>query len=106
VVVVFPFPFRVFVVDYEIDFDSDRKKDSNDDSHIHYPNPSSFRRRGGPPDVYNYTKKDGTHFFLTVKGIGQMIAEKRDSSDMRRAKHTICQLALGRSRELTGVVEL
>jgi hypothetical protein len=35
-----------------------------------------------------------THFFLTVKGIGQMIAEKRESSDMRRAKHTTCQLAL------------
>jgi ribosomal protein L32 len=33
-----------------------------------------------------------THFFLTAKGIGQMIAEKSDSSDMRRAKHTICQL--------------
>jgi hypothetical protein len=31
-----------------------------------------------------------THFFLTVKGIGQMIAEKRESSDMRRAKHTTC----------------
>jgi len=38
--------------------------------------------------------KSETYFFLTVKGIGQMIAEKRDSSDMRRAKHTICQLAL------------
>jgi len=39
-------------------------------------------------------EKSETYFFLTVKGIGQMIAEKSDSSDMSRAKHTICQLAL------------
>ena len=46
--------------------------------------------------LFEQVKKDKseTYFFLTVKGIGQMIAEKSDSSDMRRAKHTICQLAL------------
>ena len=39
-------------------------------------------------------KGNETYFFLTVKGIGQIIAEKRESSDMRRAKHTASQLVI------------
>lgn len=51
-----------------------------------------------------------THFFLTAKGMGQMIAEKSISSEARSAKHTDRQYgSSGIARlmgELTRVVEL
>ena len=51
-----------------------------------------------------------THFFLTVKGMGQMMAEKSRSSEARSAKHTNYQYrSSGIERlmgELTRVVEL
>jgi hypothetical protein len=52
--------------------------------------------------IYQDGKGNETHFFLTVKGIGQIIAEKRESSDMRRAKHTTCQLALVKKHRTYG----
>lgn len=39
------------------------------------------------------TAEGRTYFFLTAKGMGQMMAEKSVSSETRRAKHTgWCQL--------------
>lgn len=49
-----------------------------------------------------------THFFLTAKGIGQMMAEKRASSEANKAKHTGRSAPLVRLSwvRLTRVVEL
>jgi hypothetical protein len=49
-----------------------------------------------------FVRRNETYFFLTVKGIGQIIAEKRESSDMRRAKHTDCQLILMKKQRTYG----
>ena len=50
-------------------------------------------RKKQAPVSRNHQAVARTHFFLTVNGMGQMMAEKSISSEANKAKHTERKLA-------------